>query len=336
MARRCLLVGCTVCLLLGFTRCERLLIPPDGDPTAVATFEELWSTVNRKYSFFTLKRIDWADVYRRYRPQVRNGMNTIELFDVLAAMLFELRDGHVNLRSPFDVSRHWEWYLTAPPNFNWDVIERNYLDNDYRRTGPLLNRAIDSVGYVYYESFSQFVSDFHIDFVVARFRNAKGLIIDVRNNGGGSTANVARLTSRFVREKTLYSYWIYKTGPAPDAFSEPIAQHIEPDGDNTWSKPVVILTNRRCFSATNDFVLAMKALPNVTVVGDTTGGGGGLPYFAELPNGWTYRFSTTATLTPDGRQVELGIAPDVRVDLDPADEARGVDTILERALDLLR
>ncbi|MGB3619648.1 MAG: S41 family peptidase [Catalinimonas sp.] len=322
--------------VLLFVRCERVLIAPDGDPTAVATFDELWSTVDRKYSFFGLKGVDWDEVYDRYRPRVQNGMNPIELFDVLSEMLFELRDGHVNLRAPFDVSRHWEWYLNSPPNFNYDVIERNYLGDDHRRTGPLLNVAIDSVGYVYYESFGQFVSDFHIDFVVARYRNAKGLIIDVRGNGGGSLGNVETLVSRFISERMLYSFWRYKAGPGREEFTEPIPQYLEPAGPRTWTRPVVVLTNRSCFSATNDFVLAMQQLPNVTVLGDTTGGGGGVPYFAELPNGWTYRFSTTATLTPDGRDVEEGIPPDVRVDLNPDDEIRGVDTILEEALRRLR
>ncbi|SDK38515.1 Tricorn protease C1 domain-containing protein [Catalinimonas alkaloidigena] len=322
--------------IASLTGCEQVLIPTDGDATPVENFEQLWHTVNEKYSFFGFKQVDWDSVYAVYRPQVKNDMNVVELFDVMADMLFTLRDGHVNLRSQFDVSRNFDWYLNAPPNFNYDIVERNYLRDDYRITGPFLNTAIDSVGYVYYGSFSSSVSEFHIDFIVNRFQNAKGLIFDVRNNGGGSLSNVRRIMSRFVKEKTLYAYWIYKSGPGRNEFSEPIPQYIEPEGDYRYEKPVVILTNRQCFSATNDFVLAMSALPNVTIVGDTTGGGGGLPYHGELPNGWTYRFSVTSTLTPEGENVEFGIPPDVRVDIRAADAQRGRDTMLDRAIDLLQ
>ena len=52
-----------------------------------------------------------------------------------------------------------------------------------------------------------------------RFADGKGLIIDVRDNGGGSMRNVYRLLGRFIPEKQVLGYMDYKTGPGPEAYS---------------------------------------------------------------------------------------------------------------------
>ena len=80
----------------------------------------------------------------------------------------------------------------------------------------------------------------------------------------------------------------------------------------------------------------MNCLPLVTLVGDSTGGGSGLPFTSELPNGWSVRFSASPHLDAQGRHTEGGIGPDVEVDMDTNDEARGQDTIIETARRLLK
>ena len=80
----------------------------------------------------------------------------------------------------------------------------------------------------------------------------------------------------------------------------------------------------------------LKGLPQVTVVGDFTGGGAGMPFSAELPNGWSVRCSAWPMLTRDMQQTELGIDPNVKVDIAPADYAQGIDTIIETARRLLK
>ncbi len=322
-------------ILLG--GCEQLFyddVPAPNDRLAI--FDALWQTVDERYSFFDFKNIDWQEVRSRYRPRAAQVATNLELFDLLGDMLGELRDGHVNLIASFDLSRNWDWFLDAPPNFNATLIERNYLGRNYRISGPLQHTWLDSVGYVYYESFGRTISAAQLDFVLRTYANARGLILDVRDNGGGSLSNATRLAERFADQEQLISFRLYKTGPGHQDFSTPVPRRLGPGGDVRYEGPVAVLTNRKCYSATNDFVLLMQAFPQVTVVGDTTGGGGGLPTSAELPNGWRYRFSSTVTLAPDGFNVEDGIPPDVRVDLLPADEARGVDTILETALNLFR
>ena len=103
-----------------------------------------------------------------------------------------------------------------------------------------------------------------------------------------------------------------------------------------WQKKAVVLTNRRSYSATNDFVNSMKQLPLITVIGDKTGGGSGLPFTSEMPNGWSIRFSASPMFDPEMNQLEFGIDPDIKVDISTEDYARGIDTIIEEACIFLK
>jgi C-terminal processing protease CtpA/Prc len=126
-----------------------------------------------------------------------------------------------------------------------------------------------------------------------------------------------------------------KNGPGYDDFGEPADVYMEPVGFHVYTKPVVLLTNRGCYSATSFFSLAMKAFPHVIQVGDTTGGGLGSPAGFELPNGWAYRFSVSRTLTPDGQNYENGVPPEITVWMDPQNEVTGVDDIMEKAIEVI-
>jgi len=327
-------------LILAITMlsCEKVLVEDLQSNNPVENFDALWKGVDEGYSFFEYKKINWDSLYDVYRPMIDEETSSEKLFSVLDDMLFHLQDGHVNLISPFNQSRNWEWYLDFPPNFDFDILQRNYWQDKQRYTGPLVNVIIDSVGYIRYSSFSSTVTDFDIDYVLAVFRavEVKGVIIDVRDNGGGFTNNGFKIASRFTDERRhVYSRRI-KNGPGHNDFSELNKAYVEPGGDNQWTDRVIVLTNRSSYSATNNFVAIMQALPNVTVIGDWTGGGGGTPAGDELPNGWKYRYSSTQTFTPEGFNIENGIPPDIRVDISQADKLRGRDTILDRALDEFR
>lgn len=108
-------------------------------------------------------------------------------------------------------------------------------------------------------------------------------------------------------------------------------QWIEPSANVRWHKPVCVLTNRSVFSAANEFVKYMHVMPRVTIIGDRTGGGAGLPFSSSLPNGWTIRFSACPIYDRYKQSTEFGIDPDISVGITDDDIARGLDTIIEEA-----
>lgn len=322
------------CTLAG---CEALFIPPDSGSDPVSIFNEAWTFADEEYSFFAYKNIDWDEVRSRYEPQVRPGMSQEALFKVLADMFFELRDGHVNLRASFDLSRNWQWYLESPPNYDFNLLERSYFQSEEQYFGPFIVYDFGDVGYVSYRSFGTNVSATSMTRLIEKFGGHRGLIFDVRDNGGGSRSNAYRMARFFTEQTVTFGRSRSRNGPAHEDFTDWQDEQIEPQADDTtFLKPVILLTNRSSYSATNTFTAMMQALPNVTVLGDTTGGGGGAPADTDLANGWIVRVSGTQLEAPAGFNVENGIPPDTLVYLDPADVERGFDTMVEAALARLR
>lgn len=318
-------------LFICLTGCEKVFIEKDPANEAVENFELLWRSVDEKYSFFSYKKISWDSVYKVYRPKVYDGMPQQELFVVMADMLHVLRDGHVNIVSPFDVSRNWSWFMDYPQNFSFSLLERNYLHPDFEITGPFYNKKIGEVGYIYYGSFMSAFTDEQMEYLIEKFKDCKGVILDIRDNGGGRIDLISRLTSYFLKEEQLTGFTRYKKGPGHDYFTPFYPQKVKP-AEKVFHQPVAVLTNRSVYSAANSFASGMSSLPHVVLIGDRTGGGGGAPYSGELMNGWSFRFSTTQMVNVKKEQIENGVAVDIRQNISHQEDSRGIDTILARAL----
>lgn len=299
-------------------------------------FELLWKLVDEHYCFFQQKNIDWDSIKDVYEPKINRQMSDKALFDTCASMLNELKDGHVNMYSDFNTARYWDWFLDYPQNFDWSIVERNYLGKNCILAGKLKAQKIDSIGYLRYASFKDKISSANVREAIKQLGEIKGLIIDIRNNGGGRLAMVDTLAKCFFpAKKTLIGYQRYKEGPAHDNFSEFFPQYIETDNPAYYKGEIVILTNRLLYSAANQFVSVMKTLSNVTLIGDKTGGGGGMPFSYELYNGWELRLSKNPLYDKNKELIEDGISPDIYVDMDNEDEANGTDTIIEYAINYL-
>ena len=308
--------------------------------TPSGNFEALWHIMDEHYCFFDYKKqtlgVDWDEVYQRYRKQFNNSMTESQEFEVLANMLSELRDGHVNLYSSFDVARNWSWHEDFPQNFS-DTLYRRYMGTDYRIASSLSYRILDdNIGYIYCGSFNNGMGEGNLDDVLTYLAPCNGLIIDIRNNGGGQLTNAEQLAARFTNQERLVGYMQHKTGKGHNDFSSMEEQRLNPSKGIRWQKKVVVLTNRSVFSAANEFVKYMKCCPNVTTVGDQTGGGAGMPFFSDLPSGWSVRFPACPMYDKNKQCTEFGIAPDHWVQMTDEDLSRGRDTIIEYARELMR
>jgi hypothetical protein len=307
--------------------------------TPTGNFEALWQIIDEHYCFFDYKQhtygLDWNDVYNKYKVRVSDHMTSTQLFEVLTDMLAELRDGHVNLSTSMDYGRYWAWHEAYPQNFS-DTLERRYLKTDYKIAAGLKYRVLDdNIGYIRYESFTQPVGEGNLDDCLSYLVLCRGLIIDIRNNGGGDLTTAELMAGRFVQEKTLVGYMQHKTGKGHNDFSSLEPRYLEPSSNIRWHKPVCVLTNRSVFSAANDFAVMMHTLPNVKLVGDHTGGGSGMPMSSSLPNGWGVRFSACPMYDAQKHQTEFGIDPDINVALTDEATAQGIDPIIEAARKVL-
>ena len=329
-------LGLVIIGILG-TSCERLFFEEVPDDTPKSIFEQTWKFVDEEYSFFKYKRIDWDSVHRVYEPRITNVMSEELLFEELADMLYLLKDGHVNLASSFNRSRNWSWYINSSDNFDKYVLERSYFKEEQQVVGSLIIYDFGDIGYIYCESFSAEISHENLNYILEKFSSKKGIIFDVRNNLGGSLDNVFTIGSHFVSTPTSVAKMRYKNGPEHEDFEDFYELVFEPAENNQqYTGLVVVLTNRKSYSAGNFFPTCMSALEQVTLMGDTTGGGGGVPSYTELTNGWNLRVSSSQLLTLNGINTENGLVPDVLVEAPATSLSEGIDPILEEALQLLR
>ena len=322
-------------------------VPSEPENSPIRNFDLLWNEFDAYYSSFTIKNIDWDSLYKVYRPQVTDNDTDIQLFNIIAAMLSNLNDGHVALVAPFNaVFSNEKQKSSRPENFNLDNILNNYFSGPYQVAGN--NRFIfghmksdTEIGYIYISSFEdvdyarvdKWVAE--IDKVIKILSGTKGIIIDIRDNGRGDSFNSDAIADRFTSTKNLYGYDFSRNGPSHNDFSRPYPLYIIPSG-NTYSNPVALLTNRSTASASERFLLAMKTIPNVIVIGDTTEGA--LPHALprELPNGWSYRVTVGVVNDANNRNYEgIGIAPDSLVVISSHEIEMGIDPIIDKAISML-
>jgi hypothetical protein len=338
--------GILVVALLLLYGCDTMFMEPDPPNTPEANFEIFWKDFDRYYAQFSVRHIDWDSVYALYRPQITASTSDRQLFAILSSIVYGINDMHVTLYTPLgDVY----WKSPVPASY---PSRRLINACTYVRCGPPQGAILEyrvcqdtGFGYVSIPTFSGqgeglTVADpryLVIDDIVSQWKGMRGIIIDVRGNPGGSMVNAEAIAERFADRPHVYSYRRQKIGPGKNDFSPWKSSSIEPRGSSQFLKPVVVLTSRATSSAAEMFVMAMRSFPNVTIVGDTTGGGVGNPIFRELPNGWTYRLSTEVEADAQGRIVEgVGIAPDVLVQTTAADSANGIDRMMERGLGILK
>ncbi len=326
-----------IVLIAILSSCEKLIFEKELASTdPYVNFDYLWSEVDGKYAYFQLKDVDWDNIKSIYRSNLYKGMSEDSLFRVMGNMLNELRDDHTNLLSPFNVSRY-NVFIKGDDNFEYRIVQKHYLQDAEYTTGPFRHAFLENmqIGYIRYSSFVNFVSDNSLDFIINRYKNTKGLILDLRENGGGNFVNIPRILSRFVDSKTLVMYNRTRNGKGRNDFGPYEPFYITPSERIKYlNKPVIVLIDRGSYSASTFFALATKAIPDIILVGDITGGGGGLPNGGQLPNGWTYRFSISQSYDLNKiNYAEEGVEPDIFISFDWSNLTR--DEIIDFSKELI-
>ncbi|MBR6169467.1 MAG: S41 family peptidase [Bacteroidaceae bacterium] len=320
-------------LVTGLCSCQKG--ESDYDDSPQANLDALWTIIDQRYCFLEYKEkelgFSWADIHAKYSARLNPKMSRTQLFEVLCHMLGELKDGHVNISTSLDLGRNWSWKDDYPQNLD-ESLRDEYLQTDYNLASGLKYRILpDNIAYVVYESFQDAIGEGNLDDMFLSLRMCNGMILDIRSNGGGNLDNVEKLASHFTNEKVLVGYRSHKTGTGHNDFSPLEAEYISPNKGVRWQKPCVVLTNRSCYSAANTFVRDMKEMPVVTIMGDYTGGGSGLPFSSEIPIGWSVRFSASPSYDAQKQQIEFGIAPDIPCSLDTEKAKQGIDSMIEEA-----
>ncbi len=291
-------------------------------------FEELWQAYDLSYALFDARGIDWRALHRMYRPRVTSETSEAELFAVMSEMLGHLNDNHVMLISEEQEQAFCAGYLGRYINElgrerTMALLSARPLPDRYFQSPPqttanglfLYGWVADDVGYLHFPAFKDVAATAAaLDTVLASFSEARGLIVDVRHNSGGADRVGKLIADRFADRRRLYMVTRNRVGPNTQDYAPPRYWHVDPDGAHRFTGPTVLLQNRLSVSAAENFALAMRVLPQVTVVGDFSSGCFADLEWHQLPNGW--RFSIAYNRFDDyaGRCWEgIGVPPDILV-----------------------
>ncbi len=201
------------------------------------------------------------------------------------------------------------------------------------------------IAYIALNSFSdQDIVDQFDGIFEEKIRPSKGLIIDVRSNGGGSTSIGNAIIARLIdtplkgsRYKTRrYLPTLRAWGRDPYGWHSLGQGKVRPRGDSPYLGPVVVLTGPATFSAAEDFLIPLKVSKRATLVGEPTGGSTGQPLVVNLRDGMQARICTKRDTYPDGSDfVGIGVIPDVEVHPTQKDILDGRDRVLEEGIAVL-
>lgn len=200
-------------------------------------------------------------------------------------------------------------------------------------SSPVSASGLEGFGYIRIASWGGDAVE-AFDAALEQFRDAPGLIIDVRGNGGGNDALAGQVAGRLLTEKQLFTRIQFRMYP----FWTPAMPHyVGPRGPWTYTGPVVLLIDEGVFSSNDFFVGGLARSGRVTTVGRPTGAGSANPAVITLPGGARVRLSRWIESFADGTPVEgNGTRPDIEVQLTIADIAAGRDVDIETALAVLR
>lgn len=313
---------------------EQVLSEPEKN------FEYLWKTFDRNYALFGAKRVDWDALYRLYRPRVTPETTDDELFTVMSNMLGHLNDNHVALVSPKKFFSAGILNELKKEDFSLDLIKNKYLKGKSKKRVRdifIYGWLTDTIGYFHFRGFG-FPDQTReaIDEIMGEFKDAKGIVVDVRDNGGGSDRAGKLVADRFADRKRLYMVTRIRNGKNHDDFTPPRYWYVEPDGPLQFKKPVILLIHRYSVSAADNFALAMRVIPHVTLVGDLTSGCFADVYPDRLPNGWRFGVSYKLFTDYSGFCWEgIGVPPDLRKINSKEDINNKTDRVLELAIQLI-
>jgi len=243
-------------------------------------------------------------------------------------------------RTPND--QYWGPKYTYPH----DIVEMKWLEN--------------GIAYVNFSAFypeERAIREF--DSIAPELRKAKAIIIDLRQNGGGSTVVSQHLQMYFTPGKYFLNFgWQTRTNDGvgkangnwiaeyKDYYLNRAIRFVKPDTvpvPDTLKRiicPTVILIGRYTFSAAEDFLVNIYEVPGRPLfIGAETGGSTGSPLVVDgLPGGGYARICTRRICFPYSSKpfVNSGIRPDIEVQTTITDYLRQKDMVLERAISELK
>lgn len=320
--------------------------------TPKENYQAFTSYMSTHYAFFDLYKVNWPQVIADHQHRVTDDMSETALFELFSQMLEPIKDAHVSLQGLVDgkekvyepeMSHVGEatQKIAKELNTSKDKIDEKFFEQYWLQdiqADILKNKGIMAAdGWIQYgitekdigymaiasaygyagEGINSHAQDRQqltqvLDRALILFnqRNVKAIIIDLSINIGGHSFPATDIASRFAEQATFA--FAKKAYDANGLADFPI--HIVPSQGPHFYGPVYVLAANTTVSGGEEMVLALKALPNVTLVGERTRGALSDILSKSLPNGWNLAISNEIYTDNNGVIWEGdGIQPDIEI-----------------------
>ncbi len=281
----------------------------------LAVFDDVWATVRERYYDASLSGATWDESRDRIRPLAADAGTPAEFYRVLQQMLGELRDVHTRVYAPGE-------------NFDW------------RRRGAEYSLTAKRVGDFGVVRFDSFTPDMAVSFYRAlqrELRDVRGLVIDLRNNGGGDTEAMVDIVSAFLPHGKKLGGFTARNRTGPEVQTRSNLYYVAERSPRT-DVDLVILVSSRTSSSAEIFAAALKETNRAVIIGTQTCGCT-LAVFRRhvLPDGGVLEVSEMDYHTATNRRLEgTGVTPDEKVEIERKDLAENFDRALDRGIRILK
>lgn len=333
------------------TSCEKVLLDANPKTDALAVFDEYSTLVKEKYAMLEFKGVDIDQLSDSLRATISEDVNDTQLFNALGGITARLRDAHSSLiqdrNDTLTLFSGFDLLAGYPAGIDLDILIGNYIAKDvnpsiqFLEGGDIGLRAVwgtlvqdNEIGYVWIPSWNVEITDEEIEQIFSDISDTKGLIFDMRLNGGGDPSLATKFASYFTDKAIDTGFERFKTGPAPNDFSDSRVFLQPTNSQHKYLKEVRVLTDRNVYSASTTFLYSVDPIDRFKTVGQRTGGGSGSVADGYLANGWYWSLSTSEFIDAKGQHLDDGIDPDIPVALDLEDMTK--DEVLEAAIQELK
>jgi hypothetical protein len=285
---------------------------------ATDSFDVLTDELDRYYSFFALKKLNWRELAARHQAAARAADSPEKFVEAVRPLLAELKDLHVALETP-DGKQVPTFVSAVERNFDARAVAGQLRDVKQVGRMGFVGRTAEGFGYIAIGTLAadrKTTADMLAAFEL--LLDSKGLIIDLRPNNGGNEQVAQQFVARLIDKPLEYASNQFRGGAAYDNLVTRGTRQLAPGPGKAYSGKVIGLIGPGCVSSGEGFALMLAALPNGRLIGQPTRGASGNPQPVVLPNGVKVTYSTWVPLQLDGKPFEgIGIAPATRIDGDP-------------------
>lgn len=354
-----------------FERLDALPLSCGADDltSETAIFDVFASVMDRHYSFFQQRGVDWDTLVQTARPHVRDGMGEAALWEVLAGLIEPLEDSHTKLvglvegeprRAQAGLGTTLPMIRDGMGEGAWlnglvDQLFNEVLDPgaeliaDRVIVGEITPESGGPIGYIQIFTMGGFTQEHTpgtiewsqaelaslsdiLDNALIEFAGHQAIILDLSNNRGGYDAVTRALAARFTDEAFL-GYRVSVPG-VPEATEN---YEIHPHDGVRYTGPVYLMTSDVTVSGGEITTMMLRQLPNVIQVGSTTRGAFSTSLAKPLPNGWYLELSNEVFADGDLAVFEgRGIPPAIPFDIYPEDAPiAGHKAAIERVVGMI-